>query len=125
MDTPLLREITTINPIESYHSMVRRCTNSNMNLKEFTFNIVALIEKRYETAQQVQSDSNNKVSRVAALFYNQMKSWPLLCQILVGNKITRAEQVVSDGSWKFQANLDCSCRNTIVFVFTRPSEQLS
>ena len=66
-----------------------------------------------ETAQQVQSDSNNKVSRVAALVYNQMESWPLPYQILVGNEITRAEQMVSDGSRKFQwfqANLDYSCR---------------
>ena len=53
MDIPLFREITTINPIESYHSMVRRYTNNNMNLKECTFNIVKLIEKRYETAQMV------------------------------------------------------------------------
>ena len=45
VDTPLLREITTINPIESYHSMVRRYTNSNINLKECTFNIVALLRK--------------------------------------------------------------------------------
>ena len=82
--------------------MVRRYTNSNMNLKECTCNIVALIEKRYETAQQMQSDSNNKVSRVAALVYNQMESWPLPYQILVGDEITRAEQMVSDGSWKFQ-----------------------
>ena len=112
MDTPLLREITTINPIESYHCMVRRYTNNNMNLKECTLKIVELIEKRYETAQQVLSDSN-KVSRVAALVYNQMESWPLPYQILVGNEITRAEQMVSDGSWKFQwfqANLDYSCR---------------
>ena len=75
--------------------------------------IVELIEKRYETSLQVQSDSKSKVSPVAALVYNQMESWPLSYQILVGNEITRAEQMVTEGSWKFQwfqANFDYSCR---------------
>ena len=113
VDSPLLREITTINPIEYHHSMVRRYTNRYMNLKECTIKIVELIEKRYETAQQVQLDSHSKVSRVAALIYNQMESWPLPYQLLVGREITRAEKMISDGSWKFQwfqTNLNHTCR---------------
>ena len=42
-----------------------------------------------------------------------MESWPSPYQTLVGDEITRAEQMVADDSWKFQwfkANLDYTCR---------------
>ena len=98
LDTPILREVTTINACESYHSMIRKCTNIRMNLKECTIQIATLVEKRYEYALEVHSKDNNKISRVASEVYPQLSSWNLPYQLLVGTEITKAERMTTDGS---------------------------
>ena len=124
---PLWQEVTTTNAIESYHAMVRRCTNSRMNLKECTSKIIELIEKRFETARRVQSDDDHMVSRVAACVYPQMKSWSLPYQTLIGQEISRAEKMVAEDSWKFQwfqAGLDYTCRCKFFKTHSLPCKHL-
>jgi hypothetical protein len=62
MDIPLLCEITTINPCESYHSLIRKYTNPRMSLKECTVQIIDLIQKRYRSARDMQSKNIDFIS---------------------------------------------------------------
>lgn len=85
MNNPLLCEITTINPCESYHSLIRKYTNQRMSLKECTIQIVDLIQKRYRVAADIQSRDQHFISRVATQSYQELSTWPLPFQLRCGS----------------------------------------
>ncbi|KAI8914169.1 hypothetical protein EDD86DRAFT_80962 [Gorgonomyces haynaldii] len=112
LDTPILREITTINACESYHSLVRQCTNRRMDMKECTVQIIQLIGRRYDSACEVHLENESRITRAAFHVYPEPASWTLPYQRLVSPEITMAERMIADGSWRFQwfqAQSDCTC----------------
>jgi hypothetical protein len=110
---PLVGEITTINPCESYHSLVRLCTDSSMSLLDCTGQILTLIKKRFNNAADAKALDHHSISSVAVHNYHELEIWPLPYQLLVGAEITKAQAMFANGTWKFQwfkASTDFTCR---------------
>ena len=115
LEVPILREVTTINPLESFHSLIRRHTNQKMNVKECTVQLLGLIKQRFEASSNVQLENEINISRVAQDTYPQLRDWTLPYQELVGNEIIKAKKMLADGSWKFQwfqptPQFTCRCK---------------
>jgi hypothetical protein len=82
-----------------------------MSLKECMVQIMDLIQKRYTSARDMRC--KNETFIATSQSYPELSAWPLSYQLLVGAKITKAERLISDGSWKyqwFQASLQYTCR---------------
>ena len=95
LDVPILREVTTINPIESFHSLIRQHTNQKMCINECTVQLLELIKQRYEESRKVHLENEISISRFAQDTYPQLRDWALPYQELVGSEITIAEKMLS------------------------------
>jgi hypothetical protein len=84
-----------------------------MSMEACTGKIIDLVQKRYDAAESIHRESEDKISKAASQTYPQLGSWILPCQKLVGSEVTLAEKMIADDSWRFQwfqATSEYTCR---------------